>query len=68
MTQKALKMLNSGTSKLDHISVKKASSDHTCLSYKVKNSESKTIFVKVAPLLIAESTFVTTKASIAIGS
>ncbi|PON99332.1 hypothetical protein TorRG33x02_048750 [Trema orientale] len=46
-TQKSLKMLNSGTSKLDHIlSVGKTSSDHKGLGFKGEHSNSKTVFVK----------------------
>ena len=46
-TQKSLKMLNSGTDKLNHIlSVGKSSSDHKGLGFEGEHSNSKTVFVK----------------------
>ncbi|PON99959.1 hypothetical protein TorRG33x02_043770, partial [Trema orientale] len=46
-TQKSLKMLNSGTDKLNHIlSVGKSSSDHKGLRFEGEHSNSKTVFVK----------------------
>ncbi|XP_024028691.1 uncharacterized protein LOC112093781 [Morus notabilis] len=46
-TQKNLKMMNSGTTKLDHIlSIGKASCDRHGLGYTVECSTSKTVFVK----------------------
>jgi len=49
-TQKSLKMMNSGTSKLDHIlSIGKASGDRHGLGYIGESSTSKTVFVKKMP-------------------
>ena len=49
-TQKNLKMMNSGTTKLDHIlSMGKASCDRHGLGYTSKCSTSKTVFVKETP-------------------
>ncbi|GMN45039.1 hypothetical protein TIFTF001_014229 [Ficus carica] len=46
-TQKSLKMLNFGTTKLDHILyVRKSSGDHHGLRYMSESSSSKTVFVK----------------------
>ncbi|EXB90374.1 hypothetical protein L484_004877 [Morus notabilis] len=45
--QKTLKMMNSGTSKLDHIlTMGKANGDHYGLGFSGKGSTSKTVFVK----------------------
>ena len=49
-TQKNLKMMNSGTTKLDHIlSMGKASCDRHGLGYTSECSTSKTVFVKETP-------------------
>ena len=46
-TQNALRLLNNGTSKLDHlITIGQSFGDHNCVGYKGKSSGSKTIFVK----------------------
>lgn len=65
-TQKSLKILNFGTSKLDDIlSVGKTNSNHTSLIYKGEKSESKTVFVKAFPPFVATNTSIATKTPIA---
>ena len=47
ITQKSLRLLNNGSSKLDHlITTGKSFSDHGGIGYKGESSGSKTIFIK----------------------